>query len=308
MSTGNITTLYNIQQLQDMEKTQQSKLEALVLENNKTPQASFQERRDDIVKQINQLSIMRTNLYATIPPKYKQSKLDAESTYSSLKEKQDLVDMAEAELNQVKTNMNEHDTGLNNKMRMVEINTYYSKKYKAYSNLVYLLIIITLPILVLTILRKRDIIPSAIVDTITAIIIAFGGYFVLRMVYDLMWRDNMNFDEYNWWFSPTASDPTVYQYDKNQLEGTDIGDAISEDANALIKNLGMGCFGEGCCSAQTVYNKSLGKCVLPKKDQTEGFEERKLNYVLTESINCPGQHSDADVLAFNSAETYSHVN
>jgi len=274
MSTGNITTLYNIQQLQDMEKTQQSKLEALVLENNKTPQASFQERRDDIVKQINQLSIMRTNLYATIPPKYKQSKLDAESTYSSLKEKQDLVDMAEAELNQVKTNMNEHDTGLNNKMRMVEINTYYSKKYKAYSNLVYLLIIITLPILVLTILRKRDIIPSAIVDTITAIIIAFGGYFVLRMVYDLMWRDNMNFDEYNWYWDAAANDPTVYEYDKEQILGA--ADSVENEFKGLGSSLGT-CLGDNCCSEGMSYDKDNMKCVegFTKLIANTAFNSRK---------------------------------
>ena len=310
MSTNDnagITTLYNIQQLQDMEKDHQNKLETLVLENNKTPQANFQERRDEIVKQINQLSVMRTNLYATIPPKYQQSTQDAASTYNSLKEKRDLVDMAEAELNQVKTNINEHDQGLNNKMRMVEINTYYSKKYKAYANLVYLLIIVTLPILILSILRKRSIIPNAIVDTLIAIIIAFGGYLVLDKVYDLAWRDNMNFDEYNWWFSPDASDPTVYQYDKDQWENTNIGDAISGDVTALVKNLGMGCYGEGCCSSQTVYNKSLGKCVIPGKTETEGFEQRTLNYVLTEPIACPGQHSDAPVAAFNKAETFSHV-
>ena len=112
-----------------------------------------------------------------------------------------LVDMAEQELNQVKKNINSYDKTFDNKMRMVEINTYYNKKYKAYANLVYLLIILTLPILVLSILRKRNLLPATIVDVLIAIIMVLGGYLVLRNIYDLMWRDNMNFDEYNWWYN-----------------------------------------------------------------------------------------------------------
>ena len=86
---ASISTLYNIQQLQEMEQDLQAKLEKLVLENSKTPQTDFATRRDDLVNQINQLSLMRTNLYATIPSKYERASENASQSYDTLREKKD---------------------------------------------------------------------------------------------------------------------------------------------------------------------------------------------------------------------------
>ena len=104
-----------------------------------------------------------------------------------------------------------------------------------------------------------------------------------------------------------ANDPTVWQYNKAQWENTGIGDAIRGKATDIIKGLGMGCYGEGCCSENTVYNKEIGKCIIPGEDGTEGFQQRTLNYVMTEPIVCPGQNYTNPVSAFNKAESFSHV-
>ena len=42
------------------------------------------------------------------------------------------------------------------KLRMIEINTYYSKRYKAHIELMKLIIIFLIPILILSILLKND--------------------------------------------------------------------------------------------------------------------------------------------------------
>jgi len=303
----NITVLYNIQQLQDMEKGLQTKLDTAVQRNKTAPTAELQTQINNLVIQINKLSTIRTNLYKTIPSTYNKQVDDLTQTYNALTEKRDMVDLAEKELNQFKKNVNNSDSNLGNKMRMVEINTYYSKKYKAYATLVYLMIIFTLPILVLSILRKRSLIPNMIADLLIAIILVLGSYLVIQKLYDITWRDNMNFDEYNWWYNIDANDPTVYQYNKAQWESTQFGDAIRDKTTDAIKGLGMGCYGEGCCSAQTVYNKTLGQCVIPGQTGTESFENSKLNYVLTEPITCPWENLSVDALPYNQAESFSHV-
>jgi len=302
-----MTVLYNIQQLQDMEKSLQTKLEEMVKENTTAPTEELKSQIDSLVIQINELSTIRTNLYQTVPTIYNEQVYDSTQTYNSLTEKRSMIDLAEKDLNQLKKNVNSSDNNLGNKMRMVEINTYYSKKYKAYATVVYLMIILTLPILVLYILRKRSVIPEMIADILISIILVLGGYLVLRKVYDLIWRDNMNFDEYNWWYNVSANDPTVYQYNKAQWENTKIGDAIRDKTTDVIKGLGMGCYGEGCCSEQTVYNKTLGQCVIPGQTGTEGFESRKLNYVLTEPIACPWKNVSKEAIPYNEAEQFSHV-
>ena len=303
----NITVLYNIQQLQDIEKGLQTKLDAAVERKKTDLSTTLQDQINDLVSQINKLSTIRTNLYKTIPEIYNKEIVDSTQTYNALIEKRAMVDLAEKELNQLKKSVNNNDNHLGNKMRMVEINTYYSKKYKAYATVVYLMIIFTLPILVLSILRKRSLIPNMIADLLIAIILVLGGYLVIQKLYDIMWRNNMNFDEYNWWYNINANDPTVYQYNKSQWESTRFGDAIRDKTTDAVKGLGMGCYGEGCCSSKTVYNETLGQCVIPGQTGIENFENRKLNYVLTEPITCPWENDRVDAIPYNKAETFSHV-
>jgi len=305
--SASITVLHNIQQLQDMETELQTKLDAAVALNKTSPSLALQTEITDLVTQINKLSTIRTNLYKTIPETYNKQIYDSTQTYNALIEKRAMVDLAEKNLNQLKKNTNNSDSNLGNKMRMVEINTYYSKKYKAYATIVYLMIILTLPILVLSVLRKRSLIPNMIADLFIAIILVLGGYLVIQKLYDVMWRDNMNFDEYNWWYNVDANDPTVYQYNKSQWESTRFGDAIRDKTTDAVKGLGMGCYGEGCCSSKTVYNKTLGQCVLPGQTATETFENRKLNYVLTEPITCSWENNRVDAIPYNKAESFSHV-
>tara|TARA_Y100001958_G_scaffold319_1_gene215 strand:+ start:2354 stop:3289 length:936 start_codon:yes stop_codon:yes gene_type:complete len=305
--TGNegTTVLDNIKLLQDMEKGVQDKLDAAVTLNKTAPTPELQTKIDDLVGQINKLSAIRTNLYKTIPATYNQQMYDSTQEYNTLLEKRAMIDLAEKNLNQLKRNTNSGRSNVGNKMRMVEINTYYSKKYKAYATVVYLMIILTLPILVLSILRKRSLIPNMIADLLIAIILVIGGYFVIRKLYDIMWRDNMNFDEYNWWYTIDANDPTVYQYNKSQWENTQFGDALRDKTTDAIKGLGMGCYGEGCCSSQTVYNETLGQCVVPGQTGVENFENRKLNYVLTEPITCPWENDNVEAIPYNKAESFS---
>ena len=54
---------------------------------------------------------------------------------------------------------------------------------------------------------------------ISGIVIVVGGYFIIRRAINLASRNNMNFDEFDWSWDPDASDPTVYEYDKQQLQG-----------------------------------------------------------------------------------------
>ena len=41
---------------------------------------------------------------------------------------------------------------------------------------------------------------------------------IIRKAINLASRSNMNYDEFNWAWDPDANDPTVYEYDKDQLK------------------------------------------------------------------------------------------
>jgi hypothetical protein len=74
----------------------------------------------------------------------------------------------------------------------------------------------------LAVLSKKDKIGGDLAKTLSGIIIAIGIIVVIANVYDLSRRDNMNYDEYNftdWGADQAANNPTVWEYDKQQLEG-----------------------------------------------------------------------------------------
>jgi hypothetical protein len=259
-------TLQNIKQLQDLEKDLYTKLEKSVAQSNST---STTPEQTEIIKRINELSQMRINLFKSLNQMSSSIQHSVSSRRVDLVDQLTLIGVVEKELNNAKAHMNETATAQNNKMRMVEINTYYGKRYKAYTELMKLFIIICIPLLLLAILKKRELIPETIMNGISAVILLIGSFFFIRKLFDISWRDNMNFDEYQWINMPTgASGKTVYEYDKEQIEGTT--SELENEAQTLGSSLG-GCIGSECCSGTMIYDQKAMKCVDSPSPIKESF-------------------------------------
>ena len=85
-----------------------------------------------------------------------------------------------------------------------------------------------------------------------------GSFLILKKLADLVMRDNMNFDEYDWGFDPDAQAPSVYEYDMNQLG---LSGGMSD-----VSLPGFGCVGSSCCSGTTTYDDVTMKCVSGTND------------------------------------------
>jgi hypothetical protein len=154
-----------------------------------------------------------------------------------------------------------------NSMRMAEINTYYSDRYKARTNLIWTIINFLYIILGLTIIQKKQLLPisTGIFNSLLLVIILFAIIFIGYKVVDLASRNNMNYQEYNWPYTPSADTTGVIAYDEKQLGlETSVLDADAEKA------LGLSCVGSSCCSHGTKWNKHSKKCV-------EGFTNANTN-------------------------------
>ena len=84
----------------------------------------------------------------------------------------------------------------------------------------------------------------------------------------------MNFDEYNWYWDAAANDPTVYEYDKEQILGA--VDSAENEFIGLGSSLGT-CLGDSCCSEGMSYDKDNMKCVegFTKLIANTAFNSRK---------------------------------
>ena len=229
--------LNDIQTLQTMEQQLFSNLE-----NN--PNLTTQQQQQ-IVEKMNQLSNMRINLYQTLSGvnSYYQNALS--SSQGTLKEQTTAIYIVENELNTAKRRLEALDVEKTNKIRLVEINNYYGDKYVEHGNLMKIIIFTLIPVIILAIINKSGILPDTIYYILVMIVAAIGGYFFWMRFGSIITRDNMNYQEYDWYFDPSAA-PT--------------GSSSGDDPWASLGSLGT-CIGQECCSAGQLYDETLDQCV-----------------------------------------------
>jgi len=252
--------LDNITQLQDLEKQLYKDLEiGATKEGNDNEQL-------ELINRINEVSNIRISLLKTLNQTSSTLQNSIATSRVDLVDQLTLIGIVENQLNEAKAELNKLDNIKNEKLRMVEINTYYGKRYQAHTELIKLLIYISSLMLILSILMKKELIPASIGKSGMGIVIAIGVFFLVRKLIDIYFRDNMDFDQYEWLDIPTKNEQTVFEFDEQQLGivGSGIEAEFSNmesDVVNLAGNLGLGCIGKECCSSQMTYDKEKKKCV-----------------------------------------------
>jgi len=291
-------TLQQIQNLQNMEKSLYQQLEAASAAGKPSVD------QDAIIDRINALSKMRIELFESLDSLYTLMQGRVAQSRVDLVDQMTVARVAEQQMNQAKVGMQALTDERNNNMRMVEINTYYGDRYRAHTGLMKMVIIVALVILVLAVIRRQTIlpVPENIMNGLIGLALVIGVIILVKKIFDLSSRSNMNYREYDWNWSPEANEPTVIEYDKEQLG---IGQGSEEDAaNTLAADLGLGCVGSACCSEGTKWDDSANKCV-------EGFATLggsadapfKVSYIEGKDAQCPSGPLRKDLLAYNSMTT-----
>ena len=127
------------------------------------------------------------------------------------------------------------------KARIVEINTYYSKEYNAYTNILKLIFAFCIPLVILGMLNKEELIDDASYFRFSLLIIIIAFLMTIYRINDMYWRNNINFDNYEWLYSNPRKDDTL----KRSLEGVK-GVALSGGSAT--------CKGAACCNSTTFWN------------------------------------------------------
>jgi hypothetical protein len=230
--------LNNISQLQTQEKTLYSSLDDVNLSS---------EQKKQIIDKINEISQMRMNLYASLKDTYSFYQKNVTASGNTLVQSIEAIDILENELNQSKIRLNLLEDQKYNKLRLVEINTYYGKRYNAHSGLMKTIVIICIPIIILTILANKGILPPKVYAFLMGLILVIGIISIGKQLIDIGSRDNMNWDEYYWYFNK----------DKAPSDTT-IGDLTNPWENNLRS---LTCIGSACCYEGSTYDSTQNICV-----------------------------------------------
>ena len=245
--------------IQDLQKMEQEMFDILETRRNLTPEATKM-----IFKNINDLSQVRINLYQTLGGVNNSFHRALTNTQGTLKAQAMAIQIVETQLNDAKRKLADLEEERNNKIRLVQINTYYSDKYAEQTWLMKILIMTLVPMIILAILHSKGILPTTIFYILIGIISLIGGWFLVKTWLSIISRDNMNYRQYNWGTMPS--------------EGTSEENADEEEDKTPWEKDLTTCVGEECCDETQTYDTEQNKCVSAETFTSGSMPYNTLNY------------------------------
>lgn len=137
-----------------------------------------------------------------------------------------------------------------NKRRMAQVNTYYTRHYEENTEVMKNIIYVSVALIILAILRNKELIPASISTLGIILVLTLGGIVIGTQVYDIIRRNDHDFDKYDW------------NFNEEEMNRTQL---LQQNANpSNLSEMGMGlsqCYGPGCCDVGTIWDNNLNKCV-----------------------------------------------
>lgn len=196
----------------------------------------------DLIKARSALVNVLAYTYGTIKEAGKV--FDSDALYEAQKT---AIDFIAKEKTRAKNNASALTQDNSNKRRMAQVNTYYTRNYEANTEVMKNIIYVSVALTVLAVLRNKELIPASISTLGVIFVLTMGGIVIGKQVFDIMRRNDHDFDKYDWNFNEDDMNNKFIQ--------------PSSDPSKLIE-LGMGgaCYGPGCCDAGTTWDSGKGLC------------------------------------------------
>lgn len=191
--------------LKDIEDLQKLEQYLIGLLNN--PNLSDEER-NEILEKIEGLTQIRINLYKNLATVTESLGTSSSSANFILSDQKATINVMENELNRLKSQMSNMNQENLNKLRMIQINTYFSKRYENHTKVLKTALLFVLLFSIVYFLKNKGLLPDIVFTILLYILVALCVYFVGKGLLDMWMRDNMNYDEYDWMFN-TKSAPSA---------------------------------------------------------------------------------------------------
>lgn len=237
-------------------KDAQKKEMQLILDLEKLPNDNdSQESQRRLTERMVQNANLRMNEFRQLQALYNVLSRSDKNAAAEIKDQMSQLQMVnqkiEDDKNKIAVNRNINIGNL----RMSEISTYYSDKYRAQAGVVLYVIYLCVPLLLVAILRSRGIISGNIMSALVTIIIVIGLFFIVPKILDIRARNNMVFSEYDF--------PT-------NMKDSDWGSGDDDKSKSKFPSLSLECIGPACCTAGMIYDNKREVCVV-KGTTTESF-------------------------------------
>ena len=232
-----------IRELQDVEQSMYR-----VLRNSPNLDDSAKEVA---VNKINDLSSRRESLSNQMRSLGERAKLDLKVDFQTFQQQMRIVEAAERQLNESKTKLKLLNDEKINKLRLVQINTYYEKRYDALGDLSKYFVVFMGIAILFGVVMQKGLIPANVGSIVLAVYFGIGIVVFYLYYADIQKRSTTNFDEYEWKFDRNMTSEEVADYDKGE------GDIYTGDKTENTED----CQGEECCTDGMKYDKGERRCI-----------------------------------------------
>lgn len=201
--------------------------------------------KEQYIKTRTALTALLASTYGTIQEAGQV--FDSDTLYNAQKT---AIDFIKKEKERAAGNAKRLKTDNSNKRRMAQVNTYYTKNYEANTDVMKNIIIVSVALIILAVLRKKNLIPESIGTLGVIFILTLGGIVVGTQAYDIMRRNDHDFDKYDW------------NFNEEEMNKKKLLDQNSNPSNLSEMGLGMAaCYGPGCCADGTSWSSEMGQCL-----------------------------------------------
>lgn len=137
-----------------------------------------------------------------------------------------------------------------NKRRMAQVNTYYTRNYEANTEVMKNIIYVSIALIILAVLRNKELIPGSISTLGVIFILTMGGIVIGKQVFDIMRRNDHDFDKYDW------------NFNEDEMNNRKLIQQNADPSN--LSEMGIGnapCYGASCCDVGTSWDETARKCI-----------------------------------------------
>jgi hypothetical protein len=231
---------------------------------------------------------MRASLFKTLSSTQQYYRGTVSSVGNIIGHQINAIDVVEVQLNESKKRLKIIEEEKNNKLRLVEINTYYGEKYANHTDIMKTVVFFCIPIIILAVLANANILPHSVYVFLFIIVIVIAVVIIWRQILDAYSRDNMMYDEYVWGKEPPEKPE------------------VNLDASGWVdpwKGTGSICVAQECCDTGYTYvpspsNKCVSNASLP--DGVKPYDPAN-----AQSVSSGAASTDSAPGTFNPFDTLS---
>jgi len=248
-----LSIISDIHTIQDLQKTLYDKL-------NKGDIEWDNQNQQSIIDQITQLDVIKGNLYNTMNNLFSTYKNQVGLTTQTVADQKASIDIVEKELLTLQQKLNILGQDTTSKLRLIQINKYYGEKYNDHANFMKNVIIFTVLYIILYLLKNNLLISDKIYSVVKFIIVFIGVIILGRDFYGMIFRNNMNYEEYQFPFSELLGGnvaPTTKKYN-NSLNVPSTGDTCNNSPEPYTPQVQITYKDDGTATCQKYCGGQFG--------------------------------------------------